>query len=264
MQSIEDILPTNMIIVKKNITLVEVCSGGYKTEEIERKILCPTCYGVGSDDGILRACKKCRGRRILSSIDNNNIQIRLCEFCSGIGIDSKLHKCKTCNGIRVVNEKHMIKYLIPIGVKHNEEIIIKQQGNINIGNNTHDDIKIIINILEDDKYKTIYTKSNNTNIDDISDTDLIISLDIPLVNALCGIKKKLNHPSGNTIMYETSNILTVDNISIIDNCGLPEKNNKNKKGKLYIKTKIIFPEFLNETMKNKVFEALQIYNENDL
>lgn len=261
MQSIEDILPNNVIQIQKNITLNEVYLGRYITEEIDRKTLCPTCSGVGSDDGILRACKKCRGRRILTSVENNNIKLRLCEFCNGIGIDAKLHKCKTCEGFRVIHEKHQIKYLIPIGTKQNDEIIVKQQGNINIGNNNRDDIKITINILENDVFKSIYTNKDE-NIK-LAELDLMITLNIPLVNALCGIKKVIKHPSGEKIQYETNNIIPIDNISIIDNYGLPEKNNKNIRGKLFIKTKIIFPTTIDETMKKQLFDTLYIFNEND-
>jgi len=261
MQLIEDILPNNIIQIKKNITLNELYSGRYITDEVGRKTLCPSCLGVGSDDGVLRACKKCRGRRILTSMENNNIQLRLCEFCNGIGIDAKSHKCKTCDGYRVINEKHQIKYLIPVGVKHNDEIVVKNQGNINICNDCRYDIKIVIQILEDEIYKTIHTNKDETV--KLTDLDLMTILNVPLVNALCGIKKNLQHPSGETIKYETNNIIQIDNISIIENGGIPEKNNKNIRGKLFIKTKIIFPESVDETMKKQLFDNLHSFNQND-
>jgi DnaJ-class molecular chaperone len=263
MKSIEEILPNNIIQINKIIKLNDIYNGKYETEEIERKILCPQCSGVGSDDGILRVCKKCRGRKILTSIDNNNINLQLCYYCNGIGIDTQKHKCSTCNGMRTILEKHKLKYLIPVGVKHNEQIIVKEQGNIIIGNNKLDNIIINIQILEDEIYKTIHTKSNKINLPNFSDIDLMMELNIPLVNALCGIRKHLQHPSGNNIFYETNNIISFDNISIIVNAGLPEKNNKNIKGKLFIITKIIFPSVLDDETKNKIYSLLQKYDENN-
>lgn len=53
----------------------------------------------------------------------------------GIGIDVSNHKCMTWPK-RIAQETKHIKFMIPIGVKDNDKIIIKHVSNINIGHNT--------------------------------------------------------------------------------------------------------------------------------
>lgn len=256
-----NIIPGNTIHITKYITLQDVCTGKYIEESITRNSLCTECNGSGSNDGILRVCKKCQGRRILvgpSKLGTNSHIIRLCEYCNGIGINSNIHKCKKCNGTRTNDENYIIKYMMPIGSENNDTIVLKQLGNINIGNNARDDIIITIKIIEDLLFKTSYT---GLTLDKI---DIAMTLTVPLVNALCGIARKIILPDGESYSFITNTITKSNDVYVINNVGLPQKNNKLVRGRLFIIINVNYPDNLSSEILDHIFELLKCFNMNDV
>lgn len=256
-----NVIPNNVMNITKYITLQDVCTGKYAEESITRNRLCMACKGSGSDDGILRVCKKCQGRRILvgpSKLGTEPQIIRQCEHCCGIGINSNIHKCQICNGTRIQVENYIIKYMIPIGSENNDTIILKQLGNINIGSNDRDDIKITIKITEDPIFKTSYTGLA------LHKTDIVMNLTVPLVNALCGIARKIILPDGETCAFITNTIIKSNDVFVIDNVGLPQKNNKLVRGRLFIVIHVIYPDSLSSEVSEHIFELLKCFDANDV
>lgn len=235
----------NDITIIEPITLDIVYSGMYIDREIMRKSLCDVCKGVGSDDGILRVCKKCRGRRILvSPATDGQLVTRVCEYCQGVGLNMSNHCCQKCNGKRVIDEKITIKFLIPVGVKNNEKIILYRNGNVNIGNNIRDNIIIHINVLNTDTFKII----PNTN-------DLEMKLDVPLCDALHGIDMFINMPQGIDEKIVIKPIIKND-VYIIKNLGLPIGNN-GVFGDLHVNVNILFPKSIPESISDELYNLLQ-------
>lgn len=250
----------NTIHITNCIPLKDVFTGKYVDEMITRSNICTVCNGCGSDDGILRTCKKCRGRKLLVNAlnyDTTKPLVRQCEYCCN-GVSNNNHKCKTCDGKRIVGEKFKIKYMIPIGVNENEIILLKNMGNVNLGNNTRDDVQIKIKYEEHEKFLREYDGIN------VGKLDLVTILNIPLVNAICGISKKIQLPCPDTIYHFTTNkIVKPNDIFTIENMGLPKRNNKNERGKLFIVVKISFPEILCEDSKTRIFETMNEFDNND-
>lgn len=262
---IEKIEQTNIITVVNEIPLKIIYSGKYEKVNIMRKSLCSKCHGTGSDDGILRACRKCQGRRILVTIIEGKHEIRKCEYCNGFGINSKIHVCKSCNGERTELEQYCVEYLIPVGVSDDEIISVNNCGNINIGNNIRDVVNIHIKYAPDQTYLTKKTFNDGRNItlrdrltngepiardsvsrdtidlQNMTNNDIFMTLQINLVDALCKRKISITMPDNNVIDYVPNNIIKPNDIHIIDNAGLPTRNNKNIRGKLYVIFQIIYP-----------------------
>lgn len=267
----------NIIKITKEISLDIIYSGKYETVTVNRNTLCHLCCGTGSDDGIMRVCRKCQGRRILLGITRSDVnidtsnsmtkKIRRCEFCDGVGINNKLHKCKLCNGTRMIMEQYEIKFLIPIGITDGEMITIKNEGHINIGNNQRDDVEIRIKYNNDvlivnsgcetKKYQKFLTKkqcctmvdhvrnlsiSNNLYLmNNMTENDLCTPYEILLIDSLCKNVINIILPDSTLHKLIPSTIIKPDDIIIIDNVGLPIKKNKNVKGKLFVIFQIKFP-----------------------
>ena len=230
----------NVIHITETIDLRDVYTGKYVVKNILRKTLCSQCNGIGSDDGVLRVCKKCQGRRILVSPD---YEIRTCEYCNGSGINSVNHKCSTCRGSRVVDETYAMKFLIPVGIAHGETINISDIGNINIGNNSRDEVIITVEIR---------------NVSDFTIVDGVLSttLHIQLVEALCGIDREINLPDGSVAHINKRTITKTNDVLVMEGVGLPAKNNKYSKGKLHVKLVVDYPEKLSDEVSRRVREAL--------
>lgn len=219
---------SNVINVTENITLGDVITGKYVVKTITRKSICAKCLGNGSDDGILRLCKKCQGRKTLLTLINETPALKLCNFCNGIGNDTSIHKCIQCNGTRIVEEQIEIKFLIPIGVEQDEIITLNNNGNIIIGNNKRDDIKITVHIDDD----STFTFKNK---------DLYTNMTISFTESICGFKKELILPNNETVNVECQTIIKDGQIYKVENRGLPKRNNKNIRGDLYITLNVIYP-----------------------
>ena len=259
----DNVIPDNTIRITKYITLHDVFVGKYVEESITRNSLCMICKGSGSDDGIMRVCKKCQGRRVLvgptkSESGLESRIVRQCEYCSGIGINSSIHKCLACNSMRTQSENYIVKYMIPIGSENDDVIVIKQVGNINIGNDNRDDINITIKISDDQIFQTSYPGLV------LDKKDIVMTLSVPLVNALCGISRKIILPDGETYTFATDTVTKDNDIFIADNMGLPQRNNKSSRGKLFIITNIIYPDSLTNETTQHVFELLKYFDMNDV
>jgi DnaJ-class molecular chaperone len=248
----------NNISITENITLGDVYTGKYVDKTVMRKSLCQTCKGIGSDDGILRVCKKCQGRRTHVSYSAGVSNVSMCEYCDGTGINSIVHKCKECNGLRTQNDDVTFRFMIPIGAEDNDIICVKKIGNINIGNDYRDDINIKILILNDPTFKRNYPGIA------LNREDLAFVLHVPLVNALCGISRVIQLPNGEKCKFNVNTCSKQNDIHVIDNVGLPKKNQTRFRGKLYVIVDIEYPEKISESASRAIFGLLKNYDRNDV
>lgn len=244
-QQLDSIAIDNNIYLQETVNLNDIYNGRYTTRTIQRKILCTNCNGTGSCDGKLHICKKCRGKKVLLNIVNNSAVLSKCNYCDGIGIDKSINICIKCTGARTVLEDYDMAFLVSIGIEDGEIITLKNQGNINIGNNIKDDIIVKIKYDIDKKYVLLNNK------------DLSTTCDIELVNALCKQPFHITLPNNTDYIYQPSCIL-IENIEIcIDNAGLPNKNNQDKCGKLFVKLHITFPQSLTQEQMNQLIHILK-------
>jgi DnaJ-class molecular chaperone len=148
--------------------------------------------------------------------------------------------------------------MIPIGSENNDTITLKQVGNINIGNNNRDDVKITIKITEDELFKTSHAGLV------LNATDIVTILNVPLVNALCGIARKIILPNGELCMFVTNTVTKSNDIFVMDNAGLPQRNNKSVRGRLFIIINVDYPDSLSSKTSAQIFELLKCFDTNDI
>lgn len=260
-----------MIHLNEQISLRDVYSGQYAVKEIIRQSMCNLCDGTGFNDKIVRVCKKCRGKKTLICKDANTKLSKIipCEYCHCIGIDISNHKCEKCMGKRVIDEIYKLTYLIPIGVENGETIIIKNSGNIMIGNNVREHVSITINISYDHLFKTKYTIGDKLNFlmsngINMNNNDLFMEMNVPLVNAMCGIDKNIKLPNDEVLRLKNDRIDFANLLHVEKNVGLPTKNNKNKCGMLFIKFNIIFPMIESQNLLKRLYDVLKDDDFNDV
>jgi DnaJ-class molecular chaperone len=118
---------------------------------------------------------------------------------------------------------------IPTGIDNNEIIIIKNKGNI-INDSNIGDVKLIINIINETKFKR-------------EGLNLFYYHSITLKEALCGLSFTLETISGFKLNFENSktNIITPNKTIKIKNKGMQRDNFC---GDLILQFNVVFPEKL--------------------
>jgi DnaJ-class molecular chaperone len=119
-------------------------------------------------------------------------------------------------------------------------------------------IKIYDNDLFIDIPKSIINTSN---------LDICTTIHISLFESLCGFSKIITTPDNENVKITYENIIKPDDVFILENYGLPCKNNKYIRGKLFIKIIIDYPSEIPPQIKNilkqHLFENTKI-NEKEL
>jgi len=223
---LEDILP------KKNknkidVTLEELYQGCEKQIVINRNVICQECFGNNQS---FIMCDSCLGTGVTYNVTLE--QEVTCNDCEGTGKRKieKIDKCSNCHGKITINEsKTLIAHILP-GMKHNEKIIFKGEGDQSL-KSPPNDIVAIINVLPHPKF----TCNGN---------DLIINVKISLREALCGLRRRIKFLDGTylSIMTNPGEVITPNSVKSYRNKGLIKNVGSKEKGNLKIKFIVQFPE----------------------
>jgi len=117
------------LMIKLNISLVDVRDGIEKSFNYNRKIKCNDCGGYGGEHN---PCPQCNGagviRQAVQTILGNMVTQVNCPTCSGHGF-AITKQCKTCVGTGVKDEATEMKIQIPKGVNDNDKFRLQGKGN---------------------------------------------------------------------------------------------------------------------------------------
>ena len=100
----------------------------------------------------------------------------------------------------------------------------------------------------------------------VNKNDLLYTHKISLRDALNSIPVIFNHLDGRVLNISMDEIISPDTVKVVKNEGMPiiEQENPiesitldNKKGDLYIKFDIQFPDYINDKKKQKIIELLE-------
>lgn len=161
-----------------------------------------------------------------------NITITLQQAYSGFKYYLDVEKWEIIAGQKIF-EQSIITIDIPQGIENGEIIILRNIGN-KIDENLTGDIKIIVDIIDDN---SLFIRENKLN--------LLLKKNISLKDALCGFSFQFKHLDNNTytINNPNNNIIVPNYRKTIANLGM-------KKGEvigdLIIEFNIIFPQSLTE------------------
>ncbi len=182
----------------------------------------------------------------------NVSRYRICHHCLGkgyMGFEINMSLCHVCKGVMKVLENKTF----PIDIR-NKQILFKGDGNQEPDKEAYDLI-ININPKPDPRFKII------------NQFDLIYEYDISLTDIYTEIKVKITHLDNKNYLFkynarndESNKILRMQMLRVRD-LGLPI-NNTGRRGDLYLKLNVVFPELSNEAIKQ--LESMKIFNLNKI
>ena len=184
---------------------------------------------------------------------NINLECTLEELYTGCVKTIKYKKQKLNYDLRTTNIEEVTQDVeIFKGYDNSTVITFKEKGNDSPGV-TSSDLNVYIKELPNDKFRRI-----NKN-------DLLYIHDISLVKALNSEPVCLYTLDGRRLAISIDEIIAPNTVKIVKGEGMPiydkdlskSRGDKIKKGDLYIKFNIIFPEFIEEKKKRRIIELLK-------
>jgi DnaJ-class molecular chaperone len=219
------------VLKELSVTLEDIFSGKTLNHQHQKKVLCVGCKGKGGL--ILTKCSTCKGRGVVENIVRAGpmvfSNVGPCGKCNGIGETVKDgDKCKECNGecVKIVNKTLVIN--ITKGMQHDEDIIIKNEGD-EMPNVEAGDLYFRIKI----KNHGIYKRHNE---------HVYFEKNITLLQALYGFSFEIKYLNNINLLISTSpgDITNPNIVKCIKGKGLYNKHTGNN-GNIYIVFDIIFP-----------------------
>lgn len=169
----------------------------------------------------------------------------MCNHCYGTG---HIHKtiCSFCHGHKTVSTETMIDVNILPGMDSRVKIKFENMGNEEPHKSTGD----LIIQLEIEPHKLFKTH----------DSDLEITIEITLLESLCGVTRDIVFVDDNTIRLTTppNQIVSTQEPFIYKGSGLPiySESSLTKYGDLYVNYKTVIPTNISSTLKQKLIELL--------
>ena len=230
-----------------DVTLEDLYIGSSKIIEYEKMTVCNDCGGKGGKKVI--ECQQCNGNGIqvvMKRMGYMTVQTqRECPYCNGEGTSiPESSKCKKCKGkgLNKIHKKY--DFIIPRGSKHAEKIVLSGQGH-EIPDAANGDLVIVLRCVKHDLYQRI-------------GADLAMTKKITLKQALCGFEITIPHLSGFKLKLksEPNEVIKHSQLKAVYSKGMPQKGSANTYGHLYVKFEIVFPEELDDELRDKIAELL--------
>ncbi len=228
-----------------------------------RQVKCETCDGTGSKTKQCTTCKKCNGQKIIyTPIQLGPMTLQqpcTCPKCNGRGeMISNENKCTDCNGIGSIPKDEKCVVYISSGLPSKfpempKYVEVKDKGDYMRDTKSYNSLVVIVDIDESKLSETKILLPNG---------DILINMDIPLANALCGFTSFLiTLPSGETVTLKSTIVLNPSKPFVIENEGLFYEGDRHRRGNVIITWKIVYPDTLDATTMNALKKYLKPENE---
>lgn len=233
------------------VSLEDMYNGKMSKLQLSKNVICSVCNGKGGKNGA-EQCKTCKGHGVKVSYRQigpgmtQQLHSR-CTDCHGEGeVISEKDRCKTCNGKKVCNETKILEVHIDKGMKENQKIFFRgegdQQPDVEPG-----DVVIILQQKPHEKFQR-------------SGDDLYINHTVTLTEALCGFNFVVHHLDGRDLLIKhlPGQVIKPGEVKLVASEGMPQYKNPFEKGNLYVTFEIKFPEnhFASETALNALEKFL--------
>jgi chaperone protein DnaJ len=238
------------VVYPLNLTLEDLYNGVTKKMKVTRNIICKACNGTGTKDGAAPSkCSTCggSGMKITVRQSGNFIQQTqtMCPTCQGSGeMIAPSDQCATCKGEKTVQVQKVLEVEVEKGMQQGQKIVFYGESDEAPGT-LPGDLIFIIKEKEHDVFKR-------------AGKDLVMEVDLPLVNALCGFEKVIKHLDGHEIIIKTKEgeIIKPGDIREVPGQGMPIHKTPYEYGSLFIKFNVIFPDKLSSKAIAKLKEHL--------
>ena len=220
------------------VTFEEAAFGVEKEVSTARIGNCPTCAGTGSADGAVETCDRCRGTGQVRTTQNfmgmTMQSTAACPQCNGKGKVIKT-PCSTCKGKGKVRRTKKVNVRVPAGVDDEQVVRVKGEGNVGSNGGPSGDLMVEIAIK---KHKIFQRDGMNVLCEmPISFTQAALGAEI-IVPTLDG-KVKYTIPEGTQ----------TDTVFRLNNLGIPDVYNKNRRGDQLVRVVVETPTKLTKEQK---------------
>jgi len=223
------------VVHQLKVTLDDLYNGSTRKLALQKSVICSKCEGRGGKEGSVQKCGNCRGTGMQVRIQQlgpgmvQQIQ-SVCGECRGEGqvIDPKF-RCKNCMGKKIIKERKILEVHIDKGMKDGQQIHFTGEGDqepdVEPG-----DVVIVLDEQEHEKFK----RRGN---------DLIMTMNLELVEALCGFQKTVTTLDQRTLVVTNipGDVVKHEDIKQITGEGMPVYRDPFTKGRLIIQFSVKFP-----------------------
>ncbi|XP_037554167.1 dnaJ homolog subfamily A member 1 [Nematolebias whitei] len=235
------------IVHQITVTLEDLYNGATRKLAIQKNCICEKCEGLGSRTGVLQMCVSCHGTgmqvRMHQLLPGMVQQVStVCHSCQGQGqrLNQK-DRCKTCGGRKMLRQKKILEVHIDKGMKDGQKIVFHGEGDQELGLEPGD----IIIVLDQQEHR-FFTRRGE---------DLLMSMELQLVEALCGFKKPVQTLDHRTLLVTShpGELVKPGDTKCVLGEGMPTYRRPFEKGRLIIHFSVVFPP-ANFLPKNKLKE----------
>ncbi|GFR78882.1 DnaJ homolog subfamily A member 1 [Elysia marginata] len=223
------------VIHQMKVSLEDLYNGATRKLALQKNVICSKCEGRGGKEGSVQKCGACRGSGMQIRIQQigpgmvQQIQ-SVCGECRGEGevIDPR-YRCKTCNGKKIVKERKILEVHIDKGMKDNQQIRFSGEGDQEPDLEPGD----IVIVLDEQEHERFRRRGH----------DLIMTMQLELVEALCGFQKTVKTLDGRTLVITNlpGDVLKNEDIKCVTGEGMPVYRDPFEKGRLIIQFSVTFP-----------------------
>lgn len=155
----------------------------------------------------------------------------VCHSCEGRGQRiSHKDRCKACAGRKILRQKKILDVHIDKGMRDGQKIVFHGEGDQEPGIEPGD----IIFVLDQQEHSQFTRKGH----------DLIMSLELQLVEALCGFQKPVQTLDNRTLLITShpGELIKPGDTKCVLNEGMPIHRRPFEKGRLIINFSVVFPQ----------------------
>uniref|UniRef100_A0A3B3BMQ6 DnaJ heat shock protein family (Hsp40) member A1 n=1 Tax=Oryzias melastigma TaxID=30732 RepID=A0A3B3BMQ6_ORYME len=217
------------------VSLEELYNGATRKLAVQKNCICERCEGRGSRKGAAQVCMSCHGTgmqvRVHQLLPGMVQQVStVCSSCQGQGQRiSHKDRCKACGGRKILRQKKILEVHIDKGMKDGQKIVFHGEGDQEPGLEPGD-IIIVLDLRE----HSLFTRKGN---------DLVMSMELQLVEALCGFKRPVQTLDNRTLLVTShpGELIKPEDTKCILNEGMPTYRRPFEKGLLVIHFSVVFP-----------------------
>ncbi|KAK0055780.1 dnaJ subfamily A member 1 [Biomphalaria pfeifferi] len=223
------------VIHQMKVSLEDLYQGATRKLALQKNVICSKCEGIGGKEGSVQKCTNCRGTGMQVRIQQlgpgmvQQIQ-SVCAECRGEGevIDPK-HRCKNCNGKKITKERKILEVPIDKGMRDNQQIRFSGEGDQEPNLEPGD----IVIVLDEQEHERFRRRGN----------DLIMTMQLELVEALCGFQKTVQTLDGRTLVITNlpGEVVKHQDVKCVMGEGMPIYRDPFVKGRLIIQFTVNFP-----------------------